>query len=325
MIVTVTANPSLDRSVRIGGRLTPGGVHRIRDERTDPGGKGINVALGLRRAGLASLALYPAPVPDRLGELLAGLGLAHATSPLEGRIRTNLSILSEGGVTTSINEPGPPLRPRDAAALETLLARRAGAGTSVMLCGSLPPGVDPGEYARLIRGLHARGAWAGLDTSGASLRVLREGPRSAIPDFLKPNARELAQLTGVHADFEAQARAGRLQELARAIGRVRALGVAEVLVTLGGAGAVLATARGAWIAAAPHVAVASTLGAGDAAVAGFLVARAQGLDDRDRLRLAVAYGSCAASLPGTAAPRRSQVRPERVSVRPLAPGKRGSR
>lgn len=320
MIVTVTANPSLDRTVRIGGQLIPGGVHRIEAEHTDAGGKGINVALGLHRAGLPALAIYPAPAHDRLGALLDRLGVAHATSPLGGPVRTNLTILSDGGVTTKVNEPGVPMRAGDVAAFEHLLADCAGAGDAVMLCGSLPPGMPEDAYVRLAEALHARAAWVGLDTSDAPLRAILGAPEAGVPDFLKPNASELAQLAGGDGvDFEARAAAGDFRELAQAVARVRARGVAHVLVTLGAAGAVLATRRGTWIAAAPRVPVASTVGAGDAAVAGFLAARAERLGDPDRLRLAVAYGARAVTLPGTALPTRREVQPGRVSVRSLSP------
>jgi 1-phosphofructokinase len=318
MIVTLTANPSLDRTVRVAGALTPGGVHRIVSERLGPGGKGINVALGAAGAGLVALAVFPADEGDPLRGLVDRSGLRYRATPLGGPVRTNLAVLSDPEVTTKINEPGPTLTPEKVAALEEALADVVSEGDTAMLSGSLAPGIPADEYARLVRSLRARGVWVGVDTSDAPLAALAEDGRESAPDFLKPNAEELGQLTGVDgAALEARARAGDLDGVRDAVGRLREAGVADVLVTLGGAGAVLATEEGCWYAPSPDAPVVSTVGAGDSAVAGYLIARAQGDDGPGRLALAVAYGAVAVSLPGTTIPARDQVLADTSAVRPL--------
>ena len=107
MIITFTANPSLDRTVDLGGPLVPGGVHRIGADGLQPGGKGINVALGVHRAGLPVTAVLPAAPQDALLELLEVEGLPHRASPVAGRVRTNLTVLSTPETTTK-----PCVRPR---------------------------------------------------------------------------------------------------------------------------------------------------------------------------------------------------------------------
>ncbi|MFE5776880.1 1-phosphofructokinase family hexose kinase [Brachybacterium sp. NPDC056505] len=250
-----------------------------------------------------------------------------------------------GTVTTKLNEPGANISPAELAALESALLTGSGSGGpgspggphghgastderslahTVMLSGSLAPGFPEDWYARMVRALHERGAWVGVDTSDAPLRALAaawvEDPVSA-PDLLKPNALELAQLTGLDAAaLDALERAGtdldsaELGPVGEAAQDLRAQGVAEVLVTLGGAGALLASAQGTWFCPAGPTRVVSTVGAGDCATAGFLLARSRDEDAPTALARAVAYGSAAVALPGTTIPRPDQVvaRPDAV-------------
>ena len=87
-----------------------------------------------------------------------------------------------------------------------------------------------------------------------------------------------------------------------------------VLATLGAAGAVLTTAEGSWLATPPPIVPRSTVGAGDASLAGYLIAYTAGASEPDRLRTAVAYGSAAAGLAGTQPPLPAQVDVDSVDV-----------
>ena len=146
-----------------------------------------------------------------------------------------------------------------------------------------------------------------------------EGPD--LPDLVKPNGEEFAELVGrPGADLEHDVPAA--VEVAAAL---VARGVGAVLGTLGGAGAFLVTRDGAWSATPPRVPVRSTVGAGDSALAGYLLADLAGAEPAERLRRAVAYGAAAVSLPGSALPVPSDLDPEAVSVSPLhLPGRRTS-
>jgi 1-phosphofructokinase family hexose kinase len=315
MIITFTANPSLDRTVDLGGPLTPGGVHRIGADRTQPGGKGINVALGVHRAGLPVTAVLPAAPADPLLALLEAEGLPHRSSPIAGRVRTNLTVLSAPQVTTKLNEPGAELSADEISSLERLLLDSAGPGDSVMLSGSLAPGLPVDEYVRLVEALRARGARVGVDTSDAPLAALAAALDRAAPDFLKPNAEELGQILGADGTaLEAEAAAGRLDGVAAAAVDLHHRGVGAVLVTLGGAGGLLATAGAAWYCPAPPVEAVSTVGAGDSATAGYLIARALEEEPPLRLARALAYGTAAVGLPGTTIPRPDQVRIDAARV-----------
>nr|WP_245354754.1 1-phosphofructokinase family hexose kinase [Brachybacterium sacelli] len=307
----MTANPSRDRTIDLGGALTPGGVHRIAGETMQPGGKGVNVALGVHRAGLDVTAILPAAPSDPLLSLLAAEGLPHRASPVAGRVRTNLTVLSTPQLTTKLNEPGDALSAAEIADLEQLLLDAVGPGDLVMLSGSLATGMPVDEYVRLIDRLRALGARAGVDTSDGPLEAIASALDTAAPDFLKPNAEELGQIVGIGGErLEEQAAVGDLEAVRDAALMLHDRGVATVLVTLGGSGALLATEGEAWYSPAPVVPVVSTVGAGDCATAGYLIARARGEDPAHRLARALAYGTAAVGLPGTTIPRPEQVHPE---------------
>ncbi|MGO1226217.1 MAG: 1-phosphofructokinase family hexose kinase [Brachybacterium sp.] len=315
MIITFTANPSLDRTVDLGGPLTPGGVHRIGEDHTQPGGKGINVALGVHRAGLPVTAVLPAAPADPLLTLLAAEGLTVRSSPISGRVRTNLTVLSSPQLTTKLNEPGATLSVSEVSALEQLLLGTAGPQDTVMLSGSLAPGLPVDEYVRLVQQLHAQGARVGVDTSDAPLMALAAALPQVAPDFLKPNAEELGQIVGTDGDaLERQAAAGDLAGVHEAALDLHHRGVGAVLVTLGGAGGLLATEGSAWYCPSAAGPVVSTVGAGDSATAGYLIGRDLGEGPAQRLARALAYGTAAVGLPGTTIPRPDQVRIDATGV-----------
>ena len=193
-----------------------------------------------------------------------------------------------------------------------------------ILSGSLPPGAPVDWYARLV--VRLRGAAPGLriavDTSDAPLAALAAAMPAAAPDLIKPNGEELGQLAGLPAEramaLEDGAMRGEYGPVVEAARLLVERGVATVMATLGAAGAVLVTAEGAWRAAAPKVHVLSTVGAGDSSVAGYVLADVRGGDATERLCTAVAYGSAAAGLPGTALPTASDLPADSLVVTRLA-------
>lgn len=185
----------------------------------------------------------------------------------------------------------------------------------VVLAVSLPPGAPDDWYATLAARLRATGRRVAVDTSDAALEAVVAGlaPGSA-PSLLKPNAEELASVVCADpADLEDDPR-----QVAVAARTLVDRGVTTVLATLGGAGAVLVDASGAWHAVPPPTRVVSTVGAGDSSLFGYLAADLRGAAAPDRLAAAVAYGSAAAGLPGTTVPTPDDVRIQEVRVRALA-------
>ncbi len=193
-----------------------------------------------------------------------------------------------------------------------------------ILSGSLPPGAPVDWYARLVVRLRqaAPGLRIAVDTSDAPLAALAAAMPAVAPDLIKPNGEELGQLAGLPAERAMALEDGAMRgEYGPVVEAARVLverGVATVMATLGAAGAVLVTAEGAWHAAAPKIHVLSTVGAGDSSVAGYVLADVRGGDATERLCTAVAYGSAAAGLPGTALPTASDLPADSLVVTRLA-------
>ncbi len=310
MIVTLTANPSLDRTVSLPGALARGRVQRALDVVDQPGGKGVNVARVVSAAGRVAVAVLPGGHDDPLVLALREAGVVHRAVPVLGRVRVNLTLTEPDGTTTKVNEAGLHLDPAVLAALTEALVREAAGARWAVLSGSLPPGAPVDHYAALLTRLRGTGAAVAVDTSGPALLAACSGP--VLPDLVKPNGEELAELVGSPDDLEA--------DPAAAAAAARTLvdrGVRAVLVTLGAAGALLVTADGCWTAAPPAVRARSTVGAGDSALAGYLLAEMAGESPEARLRTAVAYGAAAASLPGSTLPVPTDLALAQVTSAPL--------
>lgn len=332
MIVTFTANPSLDRTVALPGPLVRGEVQRAVSVSQESGGKGVNVSRALVASGLDSVAVLPGADSD---PVLAGLresAVPFVSLPISEPLRTNVALTEPGGVTTKINEPGPVMDADQQEALIKLLLESSRGASWVVLAGSLPPGFPADFYATAARRIRAAGNGSApliaVDSSGAPLAAAMSGGDagaepavngSGKPDLLKPNAEELAELAAA-AGF-APATAEQLEAdpeaAARAAAAVVRSGVGAVLATLGSKGAVLVTADGAWLATHPPVAAVSTVGAGDSALAGYLLAHGRGAAPADCLRQAVAHGAAAASLPGSTVPAVHQTTPDAVTITAL--------
>ena len=325
MIVTLTVNPSLDRTVELPGPLLRGAVQRAAAIREEPGGKGVNVCRALTASGLQSIAVLPGRDDDPLMAKLRAAGVSYANLPITSPVRSNITLTEPGGTTTKVNMPGPPLDAGEQEALIALLVSTCAAGEDgspaswLVLAGSLPPGASPDLYALVAHAVRRRfGARApriAIDSSGPPL--LGALLHNATPDLLKPNAEELAEVTGAGTGEELEADPLLAVDAARSL---ISRGVGTVLATLGAKGALLVTADGAWQATRPPVEARSTVGAGDSSLAGYLLADVAGAPPRDCLRQAVAHGAAAASLPGTTVPALAQTDPAAVTVTELAGG-----
>jgi 1-phosphofructokinase len=307
MILTLTANPSIDRSVALTSPLLRHAVLRSETELEQPGGKGVNISRAAVAAGVATLAVLPAEKDSDFVRELHALGIDCQPELPSGPIRVNLTISEPDGTTTKINSAG-------AVADDALMRRLAEAVTTraddadwVVLAGSLPPGAPDNWYAELAGRLRASRARVAVDTSGTPLVALGAELGRALPDLLKPNAEELAQLTGLQVLTPEDASSAARLLVER--------GAEAVLATLGKDGAVLVDATGSWHATPPPTAVVSTVGAGDSSLFGYILGDLRGEGPEHRLQLAVAYGSAAAGLPGSGVPGPDETHPELVDVR----------
>ena len=288
MIVTVTPNPSIDHTIEVGA-LVPDAVHRAIRSSIEPSGKGVNVALALHHAGVPVAAVLPlgGGTGRQLRAHLDQHGLAVTAVPILGEIRTNVTVLDGTGATTKFNESGPRLSELEANAL-------VAAGTAepvpqwTVWAGSLPPGFTAAHLSAAIAATRGAGGRIALDCSGAALRTVLAGPRESLPHLIKPNTDELAELS--------DQRLSTLGDVVAAARRVLAAGVEQVLVSLGGAGAVLVDDTGAWHGWARVRKVVNTAGAGDALLAGYLAAD---LGPEQQLSSALRFGADAVEQPGT--------------------------
>ena len=320
MIVTVTPNPSIDRTVTLPARLVRGAVHRVQSVSTEPGGKGVNVARALTLAGLDTLAILPAGGRDPILSALQSCGVPFYAVPVDGAVRTNLTITESDGTTTKINEPGAVIDEAALAALTAAILDRAESARWVVLSGSLPPGMPDSWYADVVARLQSFDCKVAVDTSDAPLAALAAGFGRAAPDLIKPNAEELASLAGVAAEhLEAALAQGDPDPVVAAARQLINRGAHTVLATLGPAGAVLVDETGSWLATPPPIKPRSTVGAGDSSLAGYVRADVAGAQPPQRLQMAVAYGSGAAALPGSALPSPAQIDLDDVAVKPISP------
>jgi 1-phosphofructokinase len=299
VIVTVTLNPSVDRTVEVRA-LRRGGVHRVTAEHVHAGGKGINVTRVLCAHGARSRAVLPVGGGEghQLVDMLATAGVEFVAVPVTAPARSNIAVAEPDGTVTKINVAGQPLSAAELDACCAAVLAGAAEADWIVAGGSLPFGVPDTFYADLVDLLRPTGVPVAVDTSGpALLAAIKAGPA-----LVKPNREELETAVG-----------GRLRtvgDVVAAAGELRAAGAGTVLASLGRDGAVLVGPHGQWYGEAPAQ-PRSAVGAGDAMLAGFLYGGAEG---QQALTVALAWGAAAASLPGSRMPGPGDVRTDLVRV-----------
>lgn len=282
MIVTVTPNPSIDRTIHI-DRLVRGGLIRAGEATSEAAGKGLNVSRALVVQGVDTLAVVP--VARETASMYLGLladEVPLAAVSVAGAVRTNISLVEPDGTVTKVNEPGPQLENPDVDAILVAIAS-APAASWIVGCGSLPPGAPVDFFARLST-LATTDRRIAVDSSGAALA---EAAAAGVA-LIKPNVDELAAIVGRD-----------LETLGDAIDAAQSLlgrGVGAILVSLGADGAILVDGSGGATHAEARIDdVANSVGAGDALLAGFLASGA----DAAALPKAIAWSIAAVRSPVT--------------------------
>lgn len=287
MITTICLNPALDRTVMVDS-LVPGRVNRVLASRVDVGGKGVNVAVVCHRLGLDAQVIGCAGV-DGYAKLRAkaqqeSIGCDFHT--VEGSIRVNTKIASlSGAAMTELNEPGPKLTAEDLDVFFDIAIEKTKQSSYVVLTGSLPPGCNADTYRSLMETIAPIPCI--LDVSGAALK---EGVKAA-PFLIKPNHHELAATIGRELHT--------LEDIRDAAMTFLDQGVRHVVVSLGKEGALYAGEDGCCYAPEIPVKVHSTVGAGDAMVAGIVAGLTLYGNMRDAFRYGVAAGTASVMTEGT--------------------------
>lgn len=297
MIYTVTLNPALDKTAQV-PRFTVDEVNRITGLREDPGGKGINVSKVIDRLGGRSraVALLGGSVGAKIAGMLDEAGIDVWAFEASGETRTNLKVVDDELDThTDINEPGPEATVAQLDTMLSALVQELAHGDIVVLSGSLPKGAPVGTYGAWARACAKAGAKVFLDADGDALtRGL-----DALPHLVKPNDAELSRLCGKTLEDE--------REIAVVARTLVDRGIARVVVSMGGKGAVMAEKDRVLLARSPKVRVGSTVGAGDSVVAALAYAEERGMSLDETARLAMATGAANVMQSGTQAAERGLV------------------
>lgn len=303
-VVTLTPNPSIDHTVEI-PVLQRGEVQRTSTALVEAGGKGVNVARVLAKHGHRTTAILPAGSDaQRMIALLEPQKVTTVPVPIAGSIRTNIAVVEEDGTTTKLNEPGATLSAHElSAVLDAVQEHLAPRPAWLVAAGSLPGGVSDDFYARVAALAVAVKVPVAIDTSGPALA----GAIDAGATVIKPNLEELEEILGRELST--------VGDVAAAGRDLRAKGTKELLVSMGGHGALLITEAGSWWAGGPPLVPRSTVGAGDCTLSGYI--HATGTPD-ERLATAVAWGRAACLQPGSTVPGPDDTRACADAVRVVA-------
>ncbi len=297
MIVTVTMNPAIDKTVDI-DRLQHGGLNRIQKVEYDAGGKGINVSKTIQELGGTSVAtgFLGGNAGRTIESVLNDKGIQNDFITVDGETRTNTKVFEQTGEVTELNEPGPMISDGQIGQLMEKLEGYANAQTLFILAGSIPNGVDKGIYGEITRRVHAHGAKVLLDADGELFRNALD----AGPDMIKPNRVELEEYAG----FDYRASVEELLETAKSL---KGKGIGTVAVSMGKSGAMFV--RDGYEVKCPALTVRahSTVGAGDAMVAALAYAWDQQLDNEQTVRMCIATSAGAVTTIGTKPPTRALV------------------
>lgn len=292
MIVTVTMNPAIDKTVDI-DRLEHGGLNRIQSVEMDAGGKGINVSKTIKAIGGESIAtgFLGGRSGKIIQEVLREQGIGTDFVWLEADTRTNTKVVESTGEVTELNEPGPAATEEQVEELIQKLEAYAGENTLFVLAGSIPAGMDKSIYAVIMDRVHAKGAKVLLDAdSELFVHGLEAGP-----DILKPNRVELEQY--YHLDYRASE-----EELVSMGKQLLCKGTEMVAISLGQMGALFVGENGVIRCPGLKVKSHSTVGAGDAMVASLAYSWDRKLSLEDTVTLGMAVSAGAVTTIGTKPP-----------------------
>jgi 1-phosphofructokinase family hexose kinase len=283
-------NLTIDRTLTI-EELRAGEVLRFDGVAVTPGGKGVNVARvarALRVPGLL-VGFTPGRTGAAAAELIADEGLRIEPVPTGGELRSTAVILERGGRVTVMNEPGPPIGPKDWERYEAAVAARLESHGVLVCSGSVPPGTQSDAYGRLTELAAAAGALTIVDVSGPALGAALQSR----PDVVCPNLAEAEGL--LHGRADETVDAGDPSEVrlraANAAAKLVRHGARAAVVTAGAAGAALADGAAVNWHPAHAVTVRNPIGAGDALVGGLAAALERG----ETLERAVSAGLATAA------------------------------
>jgi 1-phosphofructokinase family hexose kinase len=284
MIITVTLNAALDKTLEV-PNFRVGRRHRSVEQTTMPGGKGVNIARALKRLGQPVIAtgLAGGATGNMIVDALGAEGLLNGFVRIREESRTNTAVLDPTtGVHTEINERGPSVSSHDLELFREKVLYLAKGASMCVFAGSLPRGVAPDVYAGLIRELKKSGVTTIVDTEGEPLRLAAR----AEPDIISPNEIEAEELVGHEFND--------VDDRARAVVEMTRLGPGEAIMTVSDGCYAYVLENGGHALYRVRIEeqeARSTIGSGDAFLAGYIAARYVGRDQTECLRYGVACGA----------------------------------
>ncbi len=283
MIITVTLNPALDKTLEV-PNFTPGRRHRTVDQVTMPGGKGVNVARAIKRLGQPVIAtgLAGGATGTRMLEALNDEAILNAFVRIREESRTNTAVLDPTtGSQTEINERGPAVSLQELDLFREKLLYLAKGASMCVFAGSLPRGVEPDIYAELVREVKRLGVTTIVDTDGEPLRLAMR----AEPDVVMPNELEAEELVGQEFND--------VDDRAQAVIEMTRLGAGEAIMTVtdGCFAYVIDEGPALLRVSIEEQEGRSTIGSGDAFLAGYVASRYEGRSVTDCLCYGVACGA----------------------------------
>ncbi|MBQ8173767.1 MAG: 1-phosphofructokinase family hexose kinase [Clostridia bacterium] len=307
-IFTLTLNPAFDIHAHL-PHFAPYAENLAAVTDRDAGGKGVNISRALTANGIESFALVV--VGEENGaefcRMLEADGIVYRAFSVAGRIRENLTLYEDSAPETRISFGGLAAHISLLDAVEQYLDGQMGEGDILTMTGRLPAGLSVAAVKAFLSRMKEKGARLVIDSRSFSLSDLVD----VHPWLIKPNEEEASAYLGRMVRSFADALDG-----ARAL---HAQGIENVMISLGGEGALLVCPEGTYMAAPPVVSVLSTVGAGDSSIAGFLAATVGGASAADALGLAVAYGTAACVQAGTRPPKPDDIKRvgSRVTLRKI--------
>jgi 1-phosphofructokinase len=288
-IVTVTLNPALDRTLQF-SNFDLGKVNRVIQERLDPAGKGINVAHVIKTLGETAIVtgFLGQNNADKFHSSFTKMEIENHFVLIPGCTRVNTKLVDQTTrLVTEVNFPGLTFSQADWLRLKQTINKLAQIADSFILSGSLPPDAPVDSYSQLITLLKKQNCKVFLDTSGPALATAL----TAAPYAVKPNITELSEITGCPLT--------NARELSQAINQLLLAGIQLVVVSMGEQGALIAAGNERLRVRTPAIKIGSTVGAGDAMLAGLAVADTRSLPLADQARLAAAAAAATVAKPGT--------------------------
>lgn len=297
MIVTVTMNPAIDKTIDI-DELLVGTLNRIKNVYNDAGGKGINVSKTIKAIGGTSIAtgFLGGNAGKNIENILKSLDIDCDFVFVDGETRTNTKVVTTNGSVTELNEQGLSISDRE---LETLLSKLEGYArqdTIFVLAGSIPKGVPKDTYKKITEIAHSKGSRVILDADGE----LFSNTLGATPNLIKPNREELAEFANISGDITKE-------QILQISDKFLQTGIEMVVVSMGKDGALFLTKDKKAMCQGLKVKAHSTVGAGDAMVAGLSYSLDNNLDFEEMLKLCVATSAGAVTTVGTKPPSREVI------------------